>query len=232
MAARAASRESAPTPGLAPHPPPSRNLAAVIEEEIVLGWLQPRERLVEEDLAARYGVKRHAVREAIFALERIGLVERVPNKGAVVRMLRAVDVEQIYAVREALEAFAATLIPLPAADLIARLETIQERHSAAVESDDARAAFRANMDFHDTLFSACGNPHLAEAIKSFAQKVHGVRSYTAGDPAYLARAREEHMVMIEALRAGDRERLMTLCKQHLGPSRDIYIAMLARRQGR
>jgi len=227
MVARAASPEPAQ-----PLDPPSCNLAAVIEEEIVLGWLQPRERLVEEDLAARYGVKRHAVREAIFALERIGLVERVPNKGAVVRMLRAVDVEQIYAVREALEALAATLIPLPAADLIARLEEVQKRHSAAVENDDARAAFRANMDFHDTLFGACGNPHLAEAIRSFAQKVHGVRSYTAGGPAYLARSREEHMVMIEALRAGDRERLVRLCKQHLGPSRDIYIAMLARRQGR
>jgi DNA-binding GntR family transcriptional regulator len=215
-----------------PAPIPPRNLAAVIEEEIVLGWLQPRERLIEEDLAARYGVKRHAVREAIFALERIGLVERVPNKGAVVRMLHAVDVEQIYAVREALETLAASLIPLRAPDLIARLEAVQERHSAAVEADDARAAFRANMDFHETLFAGCGNPHLAEAIRSFAQKVHGVRSYTAGDPAYLARARAEHVAIIAALRAGDRDRLVALCRQHLGPSRDIYIAMLARRQAR
>jgi DNA-binding GntR family transcriptional regulator len=217
--------------GEAPERPP-RNLAAVIEEEIVLGWLQPRERLVEEDLAARYGVKRHTVREAILALERIGLLERVPNKGAVVRMLRAVDVEQIYAVREALETLAATLIPLPAEGLITRLEEIQERHSAAVDGDDARAAFRANMDFHETLFAGCGNPHLAEAVRSFAQKVHGVRSYTAGDPAYLAQSRDEHIAIIAALRAGDRERLVALCKQHLGPSRDIYIAMLARRQGR
>lgn len=223
MAARAPSRKPTPTP---PH-----NLAAVIEEEIVLGWLQPRERLVEEELAARYGVKRHAVREAIFTLERIGLVERVPNKGAVVRMLRAADVEQIYAVREALETLAATLIPLPAApDLIARLEDIQERHSAAVKSGDARAAFRANLAFHDLLFAGCGNPHLAEAIRSFAQKVHGVRSYTAGDPAYLLRARDEHVAIIEALRLGDRDRLVALCKNHLGPSRDIYIAVLARRQ--
>src|SRR3546814_9723107 len=61
--------------------------------EIVLGWLQPRERLIEEDLAARFEVKRHIVREAIFELERIGLVERIPHKGAVVRMLQATEVE-------------------------------------------------------------------------------------------------------------------------------------------
>lgn len=211
---------------------PQHILAAVIEEEIVLGWLQPRERLVEEELAARYGVKRHVVRDAIFALERIGLVERVPNKGAVVRMLRAEDVAQIYAVREALESLAAELIALPAPVLIARLEEIQQRHSAAVAADDARAAFRANVEFHDALFAGCGNPHLADAIRTFAQKVHGVRSYTAGDPAYLGRAREEHLAMIEALRAGDRERLVSLCKKHLGPSRDIYIAVLNRRLSR
>ena len=208
---------------------PQRNLAAVIEEEIVLGWLQPRERLVEEELAARHGVKRHVVREAIFALERIGLIERVPHKGAVVRMLRAADVEQIYAVREALESLAAQLIALPAPELTARLASIQERHSAAVNDGDPRAAFRANMEFHDALFAGCGNPHLADAIRAFAQKVHGVRSYTAGDPAYLARARDEHLAMIETLRAGDRDRLVALCRLHLGPSRETYIAVLGRR---
>ena len=211
-------------------PTPQGALADLIEEEIVLGWLQPRERLVEEELAARYRVKRHVVREAIFALERIGLVERVPNKGAVVRLLRIADVEQIHTVREALEALAAREIPLPAApDLIARLTRIHEQHSAAVAADDPRAAFRANMAFHDALFASCGNPHLAEAIRAFAQKVHGVRSYTAADPLHLARARDEHLAMMAALRGGDRDRLVALCRSHLVPSTAAYVAALKRR---
>lgn len=210
--------------------PTARPLADVIEEEIVLGWLQPRERLVEEDLAARYGVKRHVVREAIFTLERIGLVERVPNKGAVVRMLNIADVEQIHSVREALEELAARQIPLPASpDLIAELTRIQAQHSAAVAGNDPRAAFRANMAFHDTLFSSCGNPHLAEAIRAFAQKAHGMRSYTAADPHYLARARDEHLAIIAALAAGDRAGLMTLCRNHLTPAYQAYISALKRR---
>jgi DNA-binding GntR family transcriptional regulator len=207
-----------------------RSLADMIEEEIVLGWLQPRERLVEEELAARYRVKRHVVRDALFALERIGLVERVPNKGAVVRMLRAVDVEQIYSVRDALEALAAQQIPLPAAPaLIDQLEAIQERHSAAVAAADPRAAFRANMAFHHALFGSCGNPHLAEVIHAFEQKAHGVRSYTAADPVHLARARDEHLAIIAALRCGDRDGLVALCRKHLVPSNAAYIAALKRR---
>lgn len=207
-----------------------RPLADVIEEEIVLGWLQPRERLVEEELAARYGVKRHQVREAIIALEHIGLVERVPNKGAVVRMLRIADVEQIQSVREVLEGLAAQQIPLPAAPaLIDRLTRIQEQHSAAVASNDPRAAFRANMAFHDALFASCGNPHLADTIRTFAQKVHGVRSYTAADPVYLARARDEHLAIIAALACGDRTALVALCRDHLAPSKAAYIEALKRR---
>src|SRR5690242_12134860 len=70
----------------------ARQVAQALEEDIVLGWLQPRERLIEEDLATRFEVKRHVVREAIAELERMGLVERVQNKGAAVRMLSPTDV--------------------------------------------------------------------------------------------------------------------------------------------
>lgn len=209
-----------------------RSITATLEEEIVLGWLMPRERLVEEDLAERLEVKRHVVREALAELERVGLVERVPNRGAVVRLLDPGDVRQIYSVRVALETLAAEQIPLPApAGLISRLEDIQDTHSAAVVNSDARAAFRANMTFHETLFGACGNGHLVELIQAMAQKVHGVRSITAGSDQHLALARDEHRAMIAAIAAGDRARLVSLCRDHLSPSRDAYIAAVERRSG-
>ena len=157
-----------------------RSVAAMLEEEIVLGWLLPRERLVEEDLAERLGVKRHVVREALAELERVGLVERIPNRGAVVRLLDPDEVRQIYSVREALETLAAEQIPLPVApEVLAPLRALQQLHAEAVAAGDARGAFRANMRFHETLFRACGNPHLVELIQGLAQKVHGARSITA-----------------------------------------------------
>lgn len=200
-------------------------LVDVLEEEIVLGWLQPRERLVEEELSRRFSTKRHLVREAIFELERMGLVERVPNKGAVVRSLDPVEVRQVYDVRIALETLAAELIPLPASpEITSGLRDIQQRHAAAVDSGDPRAAFHANMAFHNALFAACGNPHLVDLIRQSAKKVHGARSLTAVDPMYLRRACDEHWAMIDALETGDRERLKSLFRDHILPSRDVYLA--------
>ena len=216
----------------APTPARAHSVAAALEEEIVLGWLLPRERLVEEELAARLAVKRHVVREALAELERVGLIERVPNRGAVVKRLDPVDVRQIYSVREALETLAARQIALPAPPaLVERLSAIQAEHGAAVDRGDARAAFRANMAFHETLFGACGNPHLVELIQSMAQKVHGARSITAASAHHLARARDEHLQMIAALRAGDREALGGLCRQHLAPSLDAYLETIKPRPG-
>ncbi|MCU0905861.1 MAG: GntR family transcriptional regulator [Rhodobacteraceae bacterium] len=206
-------------------------LVDALEEEIVLGWLQPRERLIEDDIAARFDTKRHVVREAIFALERLGLAERQPNRGAVVRLLDPAEVAQIYDVRIALEAFAAEQIPLPAApDVIAALQDIQNAHQRAVEAQDPRGAFRANMRFHATLFAACGNPHLTELIRLSAQKVHAARSLTATDADYLQRACAEHWAIIAALEAADRKTLVTLCRNHILPSRDVYIAKAALRR--
>src|SRR5579872_647263 len=101
-------------------PSPAREPAAVviakrIEEDIVLGRRQPRERLIEQDLGDLFRTHRGDVRLALFELEKKGLVERIPNRGAVVRGLTPKEVREIYAVREELEVMAARIIPFPVA---------------------------------------------------------------------------------------------------------------------
>src|SRR5579862_1938340 len=66
-----------------------RIVVSKLEEDVILGRLHPRERLVEDDLMARFGAKRHVVRQALVALERTGVVERIPNRGARVRAYRS-----------------------------------------------------------------------------------------------------------------------------------------------
>jgi DNA-binding GntR family transcriptional regulator len=207
-----------------------REVVAALEEQIVLGWLMPRERLLEDRLTAQFSCKKHVIREALTELERMGLVERVLNKGAAVRFLDPEAVRQIYTVREALETLAAKQIPLPApAPLLDELKRIQTLHSEAVETNDNRGAFRANQAFHECLFGACGNPYLVEIIRSAAQKVHGARFFTAASHYHLTLARDEHWAIIRALDEGDRATLVSLCKHHLGPSRDAYFAAVEAR---
>ncbi|EPC01440.1 hypothetical protein L861_05215 [Litchfieldella anticariensis FP35 = DSM 16096] len=208
------------------------DIVAAIEEDIVLGRLNPKERLVEEDLMEQFGCKRHVVRQALFQLEDIGLVERIKNRGAFVKVYSPKEVEDLYAMRELLELAGAEAIPLPAPpEMIERLETIQRQHSEAVECQDLRRVFRLNIAFHRALFAATGNDYLSDSINEFAQKAHAIRFTAISDEASLERARDEHVAMIEAIKRQDRERLRELCRQHLVPSKERYIKMYRFRLG-
>jgi len=208
------------------------DIVAAVEEDIVLGRLHPRERLVEEDLIARFDCKRHVVRQALFQLENIGLVERIKNRGAFVKAYSPQEVEELYAMREILELAGASSIPLPApAEMLQELDAIHRRYSAAIEQQDLRRVFRLNIAFHRTLFAATGNTYLSETINEFAQKAHGIRFTAIADQDSLKHARDEHQAMIDAIKRQDRQALCELCRQHLIPSKERYLRMYQMRFG-
>jgi DNA-binding GntR family transcriptional regulator len=203
-------------------------VVTALEEDIVFGRLHQRERLVEDDLLQRFDVKRHVIRQAFVELERMGLVERIPNRGASVRSVSAETVNHLYVVRELLEAQAARLIPLPvrAADLES-LKGVQRIHDRATKEQDLRLAFRSNIEFHRRFFALCQNPVLAAAINDFAYRTHAIRFYSITNPVYLKRANEEHHKMIRALKQGDRTELVELCRNHLLPAKRLYLQAAA-----
>src|SRR5437868_4994037 len=109
-------------------------IAKRLEEDIVLGRRHPRERLIEQDLCEQFDTHRADVRLAFFELEKKGIIERIPNRGAIVRDLSPQEVTEIYAVREELEVMAVRIAPFPVAERdIAKLEEIQQQHSAAID---------------------------------------------------------------------------------------------------
>ena len=207
-------------------------IATSLEEDIVLGRCHPRERLIEQDLCDRFNTHRGDVRLALFELEKKGVIQRIPNRGAIVRDLTPPEVMEIYAVREELEVMAVRILPFPvAATSLAELENIQEQHGAAIDNDDMLAVFYANLNFHQTLFELCGNACLIETIKTLEQKVYGIRFYANAFPEALERARRDHIDMIKALRASRRDELIKLTRQHLKPSPQAYIRAYERRFG-
>jgi DNA-binding GntR family transcriptional regulator len=217
---------------------PVREPAAVmiakrIEEDIVLGRRQPRERLVEQDLCDLFETHRGDVRLALFELEKKGLVERIPNRGALVRGLTPLEVMEIYAVREELEVMAVRIIPFPVhAKDIERLEQLQRQHTSAVAASDLLTVFYSNLSFHRVLYGLCGNACLIETIDLLAQKVYGIRSYSNAFPEQLDRARRDHLDMIKALRGSRRDDLVALTRRHLKPSPEAYIKAYERRFGK
>lgn len=202
----------------------ARKLARLIEEEIALGLLRPRERLIEGDLMQKFSVKRHVARQILSLLEGSGMVTHERNKGAAVKDFSPGEAEQIYDVRELLLGRAAELIPLPAPPkLIAELKSICALHKAAAADDDLRTVFRENLRFHAVLEAACGNPHLFEALQHYGYRANAMRSFSILSPDLLAGAIAEHGQMIDALEHGDRESLRRLMIAHIQPAKRAYL---------
>jgi DNA-binding GntR family transcriptional regulator len=201
-----------------------RMTVETLEEDIVFGYMHPRERLVEDELRARFSLKRHVVRQVLAELEQMGLVERKKNIGALVKSYSVKEVIDLYVVRDILETNCARQIAMPVApEKLEELDAIQQRHDDAVRGSDLHVAFRMNIAFHKALFALSENVVLTEMIELAAQRAHVIRSLSMVVPGFLEKARRDHRRMIEALRECDQERLVALCRDHLLPSRDAYI---------
>lgn len=200
------------------------SIVRALEEDIIFGRLEPGTRLTEDMLLARFPVTRHFVRQALVQLESMGIVVRERNKGATVRSLSADEVRQIYAMRELVQRQAALWIPLPApAALIDELYDIQAQYCAHVANGYLRGVHESNDRFHLTLFGACGNQYLVEAIELYMHLSLPVRARSMASPETLAISRKHHDMMIEMLKGSDNWVLAQLCVAHLQPSKTDYL---------
>lgn len=206
-------------------------IASILEEDIVLGVLLPAQRLVEDELMARFEVKRHVVRDALAQLEQMGLIERKRNVGAMVRSVNEQEVLELYELRSLLECEAMRRMPLPVApEALTALKEIQNQHDLAVSQGDQRNIFRSNQAFHERLYGLCGNRVLAQAIHEYARRTHGIRFSALTAPEQQQRSRRDHHEILKALQEGRRDTLIALVHAHLMPSRDRYLALSKARQ--
>lgn len=210
----------------------TQDIVSKLEEDIVFGVFHPKEKLTEEDLIARFHAKRHVVRDALSHLDSMGLVVRVPNRGAYVRELTPEEVIEIYEVREILEVAAAMRTPLPAPkEVVQAMKKIQDQHSEAIDCHDLRRVFRLNIEFHRQQFSACQNTKLVQSIMEFAQQAHLIRAIKYAEPGHLQKVERDHRQIIKAMEGKNRDSLVAIVRSHLPDSRDAYLRAYALRHG-
>lgn len=197
-----------------------------LHRAIVRGELPPGERLVIEDVAARLEVSPIPVREALQRLERERLIEIRPHAGAVVSALSRADVDEVFALIEALEAAAAA----PACAHATPEElTALERTLAALEraraSGDHERWLERNAGFHLALIRLARMPLLAEMAERVFDRWERLRRHFF---AALAERDEhgdvEHARMLSLLRARDAAGLEALLREHARSARDAYRA--------
>ena len=142
-----------------------------LREEILGGHLAAGSRLVEAELAQRFGVSRGPVRDALRELALTGLVLEVPRRGTFVSSLSDRDLEEVYVIRRAIEDGAARLTIARASDAeIAELFEAVAHTEDAYKGTDLAAAWDADMAFHRTYCRLSGNGRLLEMFDRLASQ--------------------------------------------------------------
>ncbi|WP_186767082.1 GntR family transcriptional regulator [Devosia ginsengisoli] len=195
-----------------------------LQRGIISGQYRPRERLVEDEIIARTGATRHAVRRAFDELERLGLAIRQPNKGVQVRDYSIAEIEELYDIRECLEMRAASRFSRPASEeLVARLTDIATRHREASRTQHFADVFSLNNAFHETLYRAAGNQQLADAIIHYTFATHPIRTRAFPNEELREIAITEHFAMIEAIARGEGVALGEIIRTHIQRPKEFYL---------
>lgn len=196
-----------------PHNPPGRDTYVRIVADIRSGAILPGDRLTETELAARFGVSRTPVREAIRQLEADGLVTHTPRVGATLRKLDHAEVSELYEMRSVLESTAARFAARAASDV--ELGELCQLHNAMRSTHDALALAQLNFQFHQALLDAARNRFLLRSAQSISNTmlILGTSTMRADERAIEANA--EHGQILTALQNRDPDAAENAMRLHI-----------------
>ncbi|MFF4043332.1 GntR family transcriptional regulator [Streptomyces sp. NPDC001816] len=176
---------------------------ATLRQDIIAGRLGPGERLVERELAERFGVSRVPVREAIRALVAEGFVLFESARRTVVRRLTPTDVKELFELREALEVYAAGLAAARVTpEALAELRGLLTEAATATKDGDGEAITDINTRFHDRILAMAGNSLLISVMEPVDGRLRWLTRQNEEWPQLL----DEHRELYEAIASGDPDR--------------------------
>jgi DNA-binding GntR family transcriptional regulator len=199
-------------------------LSSALRELIVNGELAAGERLVERDLADRFAVSRIPMREAIQRLEREGLVAIYRNRGAVVRMLTAEDVDEIYHLRILLEGDAIYRgVKRLDDETLARAELV---HVLLGNAETTKKQGELNREFHELLYTCCGNARQLKAISELRGQVERYERLQNRLLADTPSFQLEHERILQACRERNARVARSMTVAHLESARGITLQLV------
>lgn len=187
----------------------------ILRRDILAGTLAPGIRLVEADLAERFGVSRGPIRDALRELGRVGLVAVRPRQGVFVSTPTESDLAEITATREALETAAARIaLAMVTPEDLERLRTSLEAMEQTYEEKDGDHGLATDLDFHREIFQIADNSRMLRAHDELASQLllAATRNKVLREGVYPPA--ELHRRIYDALAAGDEAALVCAVQEH------------------
>jgi DNA-binding GntR family transcriptional regulator len=185
----------------------------VIRDAIVRGDLAPGESVSNAELAARLGLSRAPVRDALTRLTAEGLVETKPQSYTRITPLLLRHVRDAAAVVSAMHALATRgAVPLLTPAGVRVMRAANRRFEAATQDGDVEAALRADDELHGVLVQACGNQAVAATIERYTPLIRRLEWRQFG-PVTAGRSAARHEELIDACAAGDAARAVRVTER-------------------
>jgi DNA-binding GntR family transcriptional regulator len=188
-----------------------------LRRAILDGELADGADLPQEEIAARFGVSRLPIREALRRLESEGLVVLRPRRGYVVASLDRQEIDDVLDLQahlEALAGHAATLRKTAAVEAELAKCLAQLNQVTAKPDVDIEAFTRLNRHFHDTLHESCGRPFLCRMLRLSHANAERYARLAAGVRVDLRKSQKEHAAIFAAYKAGDADAVARICREH------------------
>jgi DNA-binding GntR family transcriptional regulator len=193
--------------------------------DVFQGRLHAGSRLVTQALAERFGVSHTPIREALITLAGVGIIDLLPNRGAIVRAVTARDVREICQVRRLLEC-QATRSACSRIDLV-ELRALADDFRALIDrpadpiAEFIQEARKLDTRLHDLVASSCGNEFLAKELgrlkilfRAF-RDVSYIHHEAQNDYRRFVEEAREHLAVVEALLAGDAKAAAEAMARHI-----------------
>lgn len=202
-------------------------VAQRLRQMLVEGHVAPGAKLNERELSEQLKVSRTPLREAIKMLAAEGLVELLPNRGAIAVELSEADILNTFEVMAGLEGQSGELAAQRITESeLAEIRAMHYEMMAAYTRRDLSNYYRLNAAIHRAVNAAARNPVLTSTYNQVNARLQALRFRSNQDGEKWKRAMQEHEQMIEALSAHDPVAMRTVLIAHLGHKRDVVIEQL------
>lgn len=195
-----------------------------LRDAIVRGELGRGHRLVEEQLAERYGVSRGPIRDALRRLELESLVESQGNGTYVIGITES-DIDELYSLREAIETLAADLaLKRGRAEDWQEMARLVARLDEAADAGDGDAFAAADIQFHSLIYTFSGHRRLADVWYQYSPMLTTLLRTTVLVDADLHQSAAKHHILLDLMMSGDHPAVSAEIRDHLEGSHQRMLA--------
>ncbi len=184
-------------------------------DAIKQGKLKPKDRIKEQYLAEETGLSRTPIREALGILLNEGILIQEGKNGLVVAGLDLVSITKLYELRELLEGEAARLAVQYSSkaelEILARIVKAQK----SIAHTDISALRANNVLFHQTLYRYSGNHYLYKTMQNLEKTLILLGESTLAKENRPKESYEEHLNLVNAIRAKDSKKAEELARFHI-----------------